>query len=673
MVWQIIPRLARRALTPPFISSILRSMSRARIAAVVVCLMSLVLAALILTDAVPGLRGPAPGTGEWYWPYLLRPFARWWPAALFALGLVLVGVWWVALRPSRRWPIVLVAGLALGLQLGLVYADRPNMGAELIDRTLSKDTTGYAAIAGELDDLNAFLREFPELMPAFDNEHARTHPPGFIAAYWLADRALRTAPDLARALAAPVRFWRCTDLWVLSRPASTAAGLLVGSWVPVLSAALVPVMAFFVARRLYRGPAAALAATLAAVIPALLVFSPTPDQVLALLSLVSLWPLLKGLNGRHVGWLALAGLVLSIMTMLSIGNVAWAGLLTVYTVLSARRRRWTTKDWAAGLSALAVGGLSLWLIYWLGWGVAPWKVVGVGLDQHYQLVTSQRAYSTWLAYNPLDALLFAGLAVVVGWGGLTVAALVRPNWRRSEAGLLAVLLAAALLLLALSGSTRGEVGRLWLVFMPLAAVLAGGGWTAAMGAKPLRPPGLTAPRLPGLEVALILLAQLAVMLAIGLAWRPLQAVILPVERPAMAAAPNGLNPLDVVFLSSEGRLLRLSGYRFGPVVNGSITAQLVWTALGPTWEPYTIFAHVLDGQGALVAQQDNWPVNGAWPTTCWRLDETIVDPYALQLPEDLPAGDYTLVVGVYGGPDGQRLRTAAGLDAIPLTRFTVGQ
>ena len=357
----------------------------------------------------------------------------------------------------------------------------------MVDRTLSKDTSGYAAVAGEIDDINAVLRHYPELLPTLDNEHARTHPPGLIAAFWLTDRTFRLWPELAEVVSAPARLWRCNDLWVLSRPPSTAAGLLVGSWLPAILAALVPILSLLVARRLLRGSAVALAATLSAAIPALLVFTPTPDQIYAFLSLVSLWLLLKGINGRGWLWWLLSGFVLSLMTMLSIGNVAWAGFLFAFSLIAIWRRDWPARNWAVSIGVLAVGSLSLWLIYWLGWGVSPWTMAGAALDQHYELVTSQRDYWTWLAHNPLDFLLFTGFGVVVGWGGLALAALARPSWRRSDAGLLAILLAAVLMALLLSGSTRGEVGRLWLVFMPMTAVLAGGGWLAAMGAKPLKP------------------------------------------------------------------------------------------------------------------------------------------------------------------------------------------
>lgn len=271
-------------------------MPRGRLISVLFLAVSLVLAGLILTDVWPVLRGPAPETSEWYWPHLLRPFARWWPSVLAGSALLGVSAWWLQRTDDRAArPLALLVLLSLALQLALHYADRPNVGAELVDRTLSKASNGYLATAGEIDDLKDALRRFPELMPAFDNDHARTHPPGFIAAMWLTDHALRRAPALAETLARPATYWRCTDLWVLARTPATAASLLLWSWLPPIMAALTVLPVYHLSRKWHSTRAARLAALLATTLPALLIFVPTPDQIFACLAALSLFLLVIGL------------------------------------------------------------------------------------------------------------------------------------------------------------------------------------------------------------------------------------------------------------------------------------------------------------------------------------------------------------------------------------------
>ena len=50
--------------------------------------------------------------------------------------------------------------MSSALAAGVVYADRPNAGGELVDRTLSISSTGYVATAGSIEILNDALREF---------------------------------------------------------------------------------------------------------------------------------------------------------------------------------------------------------------------------------------------------------------------------------------------------------------------------------------------------------------------------------------------------------------------------------------------------------------------------------------------------------------------------------
>lgn len=640
-------------------------MPRSRVIAILLLFFSLILAALILTDLWPFLRGPAPETSEWYWPHLLRPVARWWPAIGSASMMLIFGFWWVGRKDERETiPLLFLVMLGLGLQFGLLYADRPNIGAELVDRTLSKASSGYLATAGETDDLADALRRFPELMPAFDNDHARTHPPGFIMAYWLTDHVLRRFPDPATLLARPATRWRCTDLWVLARPPATAASLFIWSWVPAFLAALTAPLAYRLAVRLGGSrPAARLSALLVATLPALLVFSPTPDQIFAFMSILSLLALVAGLRKRRYELVLLAGVTVSVMTFLSIGNIAWLALLGGFTVM------WLIwplpddgqpPDWhqVRGLlfpALFAIGGVSIWFIYWLGWGVPPWEIIRVGLQQHYELVTSLRRYDWWFVYNLIDFLLFAGPAVVLGlvWRFGSAARDWRKRWG-TEARL-AILLVVVLLGVHLAGSTRGEVGRLWLLFMPTAAILAGGAWM-----KP------TNDRLTAL---LILATQLIVAVSIGLGWRPFYAVILPVERPEIPAMKSPDMMVDATFLTPDGRTIRLIG--FDAPEPGNLTGEvfdttLYWQADGATLNAYTVFVHLIDESGQVVAQQDNWPVGGRWPSTCWDGGEVIVDRYQLQLPPAAMPGDLRLVAGLYDAGSNTRLRTPDGADSIRL-------
>lgn len=87
----------------------------------------------------------------------------------------------------------------------------------------------------------------------------------------------------------------------------------------------------------------------------------------------------------------------------------------------------------------------------------------------------------------------------------------------------------------------------------------------------------------------------------------------------------------------------------------TVRLQLYWRAIGPVSEDYTVFLHLLDQSGRLIAQQDNQPVQGLVPTSGWERGVTIVDPYDLVLPEGTSSGESTLTVGLYRLLDGYRV------------------
>ncbi len=74
----------------------------------------------------------------------------------------------------------------------------------------------------------------------------------------------------------------------------------------------------------------------------------------------------------------------------------------------------------------------------------------------------------------------------------------------------------------------------------------------------------------------------------------------------------------------------------------------------PTGDP-TVFLHVYDGAGQLVAQGDGYPVAGLFPPRYWRPGDLIRDIRRVELPEDLAPGHYVVVAGWYDPAGGQRL------------------
>lgn len=105
--------------------------------------------------------------------------------------------------------------------------------------------------------------------------------------------------------------------------------------------------------------------------------------------------------------------------------------------------------------------------------------------------------------------------------------------------------------------------------------------------------------------------------------------------------------------STLGAAVRLAGYT--TVEEGNTqTITFYWESLQPLDEDLTVFVHLLDENGNLVAQHDGPPLFGDAPTSNWETGMLIPDPHPLALSNIAP-GTYTVTVGMYRRPSLERL------------------
>ena len=93
---------------------------------------------------------------------------------------------------------------------------------------------------------------------------------------------------------------------------------------------------------------------------------------------------------------------------------------------------------------------------------------------------------------------------------------------------------------------------------------------------------------------------------------------------------------------------------------GVVSLTLYYRALRKMDHRYTAFVHLLGPSGGsalgpLRAQNDSEPCHGFFATSSWLPGEIIVDRISLEIPDDAPAGRYTLLTGFYETGTGRRL------------------
>lgn len=477
-------------------------------------------------DWFPWMRGyqewgPGP---EWRWRYEAgkNPVAG---AILLALAL---GAGWgglrLARRPMRRGGKILSAFALIALLLVFhamaTWTRTPRVGFLWAQRTCVEWLNSFFEASLVPATLGECWRDFDRLMNPERFPRVVTHPPGFVTYYAALRRAVEWSGMAERM---NMDFWRkrLSPLEAAGRLSDTALAAM------VLSTALQPVwaaLALFplldLLRRHYSWSVALRVGLFYTLIPAVVLFVPSPDQLFLPLAITAVWGFALGCGARigpkaaherggdargddSGGGTANASPPLSASAAASPPREAAGGA-------SAWRRKWPLllAGFAIGVHSLMgyhftviLAILALWraLLAWrdhaFGYRIgraagrmagdlalvllpvlAVWALLQIlfdysyithwidGVGRHRGGITRYRSYWMWLGWNVWDLVFFLGLPCAAAvWAGLCG----RGGWRSPFFWSVA----AVLIAVNLSGTVRGETARILLFMYPLFALL----------------------------------------------------------------------------------------------------------------------------------------------------------------------------------------------------------
>jgi hypothetical protein len=468
--------------------------------------------ALAVWTRQPWAGGPA----EWRWEYLGSDAAT--AAAspagaglLGALGAIVASVaclgWLSVSRRAAAWRGVLPLAIACGLAFtfGLV-AWQPGGFAREMAALVSRNGFGYVWDAALAPPNGALLADYPAASADL-NQHSVTHPPGPLLLVHGLDalgdvvgwRALPATPATTAAagasraggdgsltgLAAAAIEREAHQARRHGRPVPLA---LPSAWTVTVLAVMLPALSALAGWPLfglaiawgYERRAALLAVLLWMLVPARSLFTPSLDQALPVLVTGAAW--LAAAGGRRRA--AAAGVLLFAACFASYGCLAVLPLVAVCAFARNRRPgagpadqetegRFASEVWPRA-AAMALGFGLPYLLLALFAGHDPWHAMRAALALHHRIAIEPRSYATWLLWNPYDFALLLSPAVL----GLAAAALVRRRPAANDKAasrpwrLTSLAWWCLLALLLLSGSVRGEAGRIWLAWMPFASAFA---------------------------------------------------------------------------------------------------------------------------------------------------------------------------------------------------------
>lgn len=618
--------------------------------------LTLALAVAYAADLSPWLRG---GFG-WRWEYLPVPLARAGVLAL-TLALYLAGAWGIATHTRRPAPALLWSWLgAIVIALAAGYARDGDALYALFVRVASEVASAEHWASARIDWAGGEWRDWVAVMQAYGG-HVATRPPGMFVLYALTESLVSASPALTARLYGALLPLQCHnyELLILSPEgwASAWFGILSPVWAGL---AVYPLHSL--ARRFSDAPTARQVALWWALVPGMAGFVTSSSTLFPVVALLVMRGLVAGLDAgattpRGRAWLAAAGVGYGAGMMLNFVFLPLAALYGFYTLAHAATLKGTrrlSEPLLAG-AIFGAGALIPWGAFTLLTTQTFFDLLAQSLGYHLQL---ERPYWFWVGMHVWDWVTWTGFAFSAAWlWGLW-------RWWRARRGssgitpppLIGIALALSVLAFTLTGTTRGESGRIWLFLSPFVLVAAGEALARAGDAQRAGRAWLA---LGGAQ-AVLTLALLGAVNAY-----PAPDISAPPPPPATVSVAH---EHDATFSYSPGGAFRLTGWA-GAHDGDALILDLRWQGVQRPeawlWFGATLVSPAGDTYG--VAPWQPADADGArYPTTCWAEGQVIGVRARLPLPPDAQSGAWWVSLAVFGDPDDPEgrlpVRTPAGED-----------
>jgi len=422
--------------------------------------------------------------GEWTWCYTEERFwGRLIGPAVFLVLYLMVVFWGVGRigrmgRRGRALTLFLLFILVFCLQVIAPYLWQYGAVETVITMFSPHATGAYFMESRQVSSLAPYLENFAQRIVKqwfHAAPKVNVHPPGSTLLIYSSIKFLRAHPGtsawLNRLLFRIYPHYEAIyrgGLFDLGE--ETFVGLLLVAFIFSLFGSIALIPAYLLTREIAAEETAYLAAAFVGLMPSLLIFSPSPDQMFPALALFYSFFLVKAIRSRHFFYALLAGLtlffwsffILSFPVIVALTGIA---LFIYFFALPGRRKRLkeglrpTLKIAAALAAGFLVPNLLLLLLRY-----NALRVFWICMAQNRRFYTHfPRTYWKWALLALPDFFLFMGVPAACifllglgrSWGSI-----IREK-RPEIISVVPLALLAVLLILTIWGVNRGETGRLW--------------------------------------------------------------------------------------------------------------------------------------------------------------------------------------------------------------------
>jgi hypothetical protein len=428
---------------------------------IAISLMTLLFCGAIAWDVSPFLRGPAPYPPDWRWEYL---FVNTVPKVWVPLFLGIFILFFVQkvenlsekqIVKHEKILLTLCVLLLFCLQFAVSFFSRAGVGV-LLHRIINPDLNGYFTAALSIKNMYTFLHGYENVV-LYLPQHAQGHPPGAILFFWIIEQCIQPFSSYLGFL--QYMHIEHTDVFLVWNGltiAQKATALFSGFFICFLSATTI-IYIYYIAKNIYNAKSAMRAVFLYTTIPSILLFIPINDVFLPIFSMSSFLLFILGIKKEKKYLLFLSGLIFSIGLFFSLSLLPVLFVFFVFLIMQSRNMKQIIVFGI--LFTLGLTTLPIFLFLFFGYNTLEVsKTLMSGLP-------SLRKYQVWVFYDLYDFFVFSGIPLLLLFLILLFSLFKEIQKNHSKkTEIVTIGFIGMLFLLDISGSVRGEVGRIWLPF-----------------------------------------------------------------------------------------------------------------------------------------------------------------------------------------------------------------
>lgn len=380
------------------------------------------------------------------------------------MTIIILGLFWFTETKknlNKKTPLtflVLLILLSFLFQLSVLYFSRSEIPV-LIHRIINPELNSYFTASLQIQNPTDFLKNYEEEMKQFIY-HARSHPPGAILIFYGIKQLIQPFTffiDFVNTISP--NHTDVKQIWNTLLPIYRATAVFSAFFLPFLSTVtLIPL--FKTAQRLYGEKIAIRSSFIFIFIPSIVLFIPINDVFLPFFSIGAFYFLVKGLQDKHALSFFISGIILFLGVTFNLALLPLLVLFFLFAIFFIKQKNIAVTKYLNEGILFGIGFFLPPLLLYLLLNFNFLRLIQIIFQEVPHVHT--RSYATWLFYNIYDFLMFVGIPLAI----VFITQIKKLFALRSKPDILFLSFLITLFIVNLTGSTRGETGRIWSIFIP---------------------------------------------------------------------------------------------------------------------------------------------------------------------------------------------------------------